>query len=1207
MGTSKIRYGLHCLVLAANLLPFAASAQQRISPVHGRGFVSNVGQVLDQHHLPHPEVRYLWAGGTGMNVQVRDNGLSYDTYTAETKDGPVHFHRLDMYVLNGSANARLIGEAPRPDRINIHGFNAVPHFDRLRYNSIYPGIDMALSQSGANGAFKYDLVLHPGADVNAVQLRFEGYDSAVVNEKSMDFFLSGKHLTESIPHSWTLPGGKPADVLYRVVEQDAEHVVVGLEWADATDHGPDRTLVVDPDPVIEWATYYGDTAYDSGRAIAVHQVTGRVYVAGATRSIANIATEGTYESTFLGDMDVFVACFMPLGSLPWVTYYGGENWDVPTGIAVDSLKNIYLIGNTASTLGISTVGAQQEELAGDTDVFVAKFDSLGHRLWGSYIGGLLNDSAATFVLDGKGGFFLAGTSASTEFLGDSVPPLHPPSGGKDAFRTQIGSTGHRTWTTFFGGAADDIGNGLAMDSTGIWLAGTTASTAGIASDSVHQDSLAGMKDAFLVRMDSSGNVQWATYFGGADNDGAISVAAVGKSAFITGETFSDSLVTDTAAHQWRYGGGGDVFIARIDSGGALAWATYLGDSSEDRSARIIRDPGGQVRVIGTTASDSTIATAGVPLEELQGATDVFITKFDTTGHRLWGAYFGGPGADEGTDIAVFDVNIMFFTGTTSSGSGIFDMGVREALSGTTDAFIARFQQHNWNSGDSTAVCDTCVCNGSGPGGGGGWPDSLHIDGPDTIFACTGDTVRITFNIDSFPDGYEPVWYDTHCGDPRYFLYVGDTLAFVPEHSMFVELRAENVFGPSSCQEKFILIEDRPIPLFSIPSGACLGDTVQGYAYGADHYSWNGPGDFTSDEQEPSIIPPFAGDSLVYHVTAFSQHGCSSSDSLIVQVLPPPNIDITITGASCYGEADGSIELIPLDTVPLNFLWPTTGSNEASRSGLAAGQYVVVTSNAQCSRTDSLVVPQPTYPIDSLETHYSTCGNANGWAMLVVNQASPPYQFLWSNGDTVAFADPLLAGSYQVKLTDALGCVYTEQGTVIDLGSMALSVFPDTALVNIVDSIQLEAELVPLDSTTDFHWSPPEALSCTECLTPYASPQSDTWFVFTATSAYGCMVADSVLLNTWYTCPEIFVPTIFSPNNDGLNDDLCVLGGCIAEFQFTITDRWGETVFQTDDPARCWDGNLRGRSLNGGPFRYMLHVVKDDGTVLERAGEILIRR
>ena len=134
----------------------------------------------------------------------------------------------------------------------------------------------------------------------------------------------------------------------------------------------------------------------------------------------------------------------------------------------------------------------------------------------------------------------------------------------------------------------------------------------------------------------------------------------------------------------------------------------------------------------------------------------------------------------------------------------------------------------------------------------------------------------------------------------------------------------------------------------------------------------------------------------------------------MQVLPPPNIDITITGASCYGEADGSIELIPLDTVPLNFLWPTTGSNEASRSGLAAGQYVVVTSNAQCSRTDSLVVPQPTYPIDSLETHYSTCGNANGWAMLVVNQASPPYQFLWSNGDTVAFADPLLAGSYQVK-------------------------------------------------------------------------------------------------------------------------------------------------------------------------------------------------
>jgi hypothetical protein len=68
-----------------------------------------------------------------------------------------------------------------------------------------------------------------------------------------------------------------------------------------------------------------------------------------------------------------------------------------------------------------------------------------------------------------------------------------------------------------------------------------------------------------------------------------------------------------------------------------------------------------------------------------------------------------------------------------------------------------------------------------------------------------------------------------------------------------------------------------------------------------------------------------------------------------------------------------------------------------------------------------------------------------------------------------------------------------------------------------------------------------------------------------------------------------------------------MGGCISEFHFSVTDRWGETVFQTVDLAQCWDGNLRGSPLSGGPFRYTLHVLKDDGTALDKAGELRIQR
>jgi len=95
------------------------------------------------------------------------------------------------------------------------------------------------------------------------------------------------------------------------------------------------------------------------------------------------------------------------------------------------------------------------------------------------------------------------------------------------------------------------------------------------------------------------------------------------------------------------------------------------------------------------------------------------------------------------------------------------------------------------------------------------------------------------------------------------------------------------------------------------------------------------------------------------------------------------------------------------------------------------------------------------------------------------------------------------------------------------------------------------------------------------------------------------------------CPEIFVPTIFSPNGavDAANNTICVYGSCIADISFQIFNRWGEQVFETNDASlsQCWDGKFKGKELNSGTFVYLLIVKLTSGERIEQSGNITLIR
>jgi gliding motility-associated-like protein len=105
---------------------------------------------------------------------------------------------------------------------------------------------------------------------------------------------------------------------------------------------------------------------------------------------------------------------------------------------------------------------------------------------------------------------------------------------------------------------------------------------------------------------------------------------------------------------------------------------------------------------------------------------------------------------------------------------------------------------------------------------------------------------------------------------------------------------------------------------------------------------------------------------------------------------------------------------------------------------------------------------------------------------------------------------------------------------------------------------------------------------------------------------GCIATDTVLVEVNEKCGDIFVPSGFTPNNDGTNDILRVRGNCIKELDFKVFDRWGELVFQTSDQTIGWDGTFKGKPALAGVYVYYINAVVKGANINSQGNTTLIR-
>lgn len=379
-----------------------------------------------------------------------------------------------------------------------------------------------------------------------------------------------------------------------------------------------------------WATYYGGTSVDMGHAITNDQA-GNVYLTGKTSSASGISFNGFQNTNGGGLYDAFLVKFDSSGNRLWATYYGGTLDDRGNAVAVDALGNVYLCGQTSSTSNISSGGFQNVYGGGVSDAFLVKFDSLGNRIWSTYYGGASDDKAWDLSCDALGDIHILGTTSSISAIAFIGFQNMFGGGTTDAFLVKFSSLGSRIWATYYGGSGEDQGASVSNDNSGnTYIVGYTDSQASIASGGFQTAFGGGLYDAFLVKLDLSGNRLWATYYGNTGEDYGLGVATDSdNNVYLAGDAVGN-IGFSSGGFQNTFGGGAsDAFLAKFDSIGNRLCATYYGGTGDDYGVSVCIDNLGNVYLSGSTTSNSGISSNGFQNTFGGGASDAFLTKFSS--------------------------------------------------------------------------------------------------------------------------------------------------------------------------------------------------------------------------------------------------------------------------------------------------------------------------------------------------------------------------------------------------------------------------------------------------------------------------------------------------------------------------------------------------------------------------------------------------
>ncbi len=368
----------------------------------------------------------------------------------------------------------------------------------------------------------------------------------------------------------------------------------------------------------------------------------------------------------------------------------------------------------------------------------------------------------------------------------------------------------------------------------------------------------------------------------------------------------------------------------------------------------------------------------------------------------------------------------------------------------------------------------------------------------------------------------------------------------------------------------------------------------------------------------------------YTLTALAP--CTSDFAEVGVIIHPK----PVADAGADQSLDCSTETAPLGgpltslTPGLIYQWQSNNGavvdqpTQALTTTSQAGNFTLVVSNpvTGCRAEDMVLIRDNT---NIVELHARalpvTCLSAFG-AIVVdsVTGGAQPYVFSLNGAPFVGQSvfSTLDPGAYTLVVQDATGCqssttLQIDAATTLDVQLVANLPGDNPYTLTLGESTTLTALVnIPEDQIQSVRWLPDTlTLTCATCLEQTVRPFYTTGYAVTITDVNGCTARDDLLLFVRRD-PDIYIPNVFSPNGDGLNDVFMIFGGRqVRQIRsFLIFTRWGESIFQANnfqpnDPAHGWNGVFRNQQMNSGVYVYFAEVEYIDGEVVIFKGDVVL--
>jgi gliding motility-associated-like protein len=372
-------------------------------------------------------------------------------------------------------------------------------------------------------------------------------------------------------------------------------------------------------------------------------------------------------------------------------------------------------------------------------------------------------------------------------------------------------------------------------------------------------------------------------------------------------------------------------------------------------------------------------------------------------------------------------------------------------------------------------------------------------------------------------------------------------------------------GATAGADGAVIFNFPPLAVIPPPYPVSLGPDFDICPLGSDTL-FTGPNYISWLWQDGSTDSIFlAADSGFFFVKVSDTSGCFSADTIHIGFLPPYTYSMGNDTTVCAGQT------VVFDAGNfVSFLWQD-GSMLQTFSTTTPGTYSVAAVDTNgCTGLSTIKLTNFGVPPLDIGNDTSIC---IGGQVIFVAGAFASY--LWQDGSIGPTYIADQPGTYIVIVEDFNGCIHSDTAEIPDF-------YPQPPVIFLEDTIICPGQILLLEAPegyTSYLWSDSSTTSAINVL------EAGVYSV-TIENEFTCKSTDSSIVTQ--KCPtDIYIPTAFTPNGDGVNDEYMCIGYNVQYFYLRVFNRWGKMVFQTTDITKGWNGSSEGIKCEMGTYTYII--------------------